>query len=75
MRRVVSGDAGAQLLLIEARRRLEAARGGHSHRVGISDDGVGQLRTLAGRGPAIGLGGLVRRLRSALSRPRRICVE
>jgi hypothetical protein len=74
MQRTGIGDAGAQLLLTEARRRLEAARAG-SHRVGRSEEAVGQPRDAPVGGPVDARRTLVRRLWSTLYHPRRICVE
>lgn len=73
--RTASGDAAAQLLLIEAHRRLKAARVDGSHRVRRSDEAVGRPHGRTDRVPGGGPGMLVQRLWRALSRPRRICVE
>jgi hypothetical protein len=73
MRRAVTEDAWAYLLLTEANRQLEAARAGSAHRVG--DDAVGRPRGFADSGTAVGPVRLARRLLGALSHPRRICVE
>jgi len=74
MRKVVSGDAGAQLLLAEAQSRLEAAR---AERMTHPD---GQRPFLlpgpSGSGrPVLGLARLSRRLLGATSSARGICVE
>jgi hypothetical protein len=73
MRKVVSGDAGADLLLAEAQARLEAARAGES--IHPIDESVPRRR-LAGVGRAtVELARLTRRLLGATSHARGICVE
>ena len=74
MRKIVSGDAGAQLLLAEAAVRLEAAR---SEGAALLGDRIAPIRAgLSGldRG-GIGLVRLTRRLLGGSSDARRICVE
>jgi len=74
MRKVVSGDAGARLLLAEAEARLEAAR---SEGVARLSDQTALIRpglSRIDRG-GIGLVRLTRRLLSGSSNARRICVE
>jgi hypothetical protein len=74
MRKVVSGDAGAQLLLAEAQSRLETARAERMTHPG------GQLsflrpRPLGSGRPVLGVARLTRRLLGATSTARGICVE
>jgi len=74
MGRIVSHDAGAQLLLAEAEVRLEAAR---SEGVTYLNDRLALLRPCS-RGLdllGIGLARLTRRLLSRSSDAGRICVE
>jgi hypothetical protein len=75
MRRTVSDDAGAHLLLTEARRRLEAGRADGSHRAALRDAAEGHTPAMADGAPIVGLEALVQRVWRALFRPRRICVE
>jgi hypothetical protein len=75
MRRTASADAGAQLLLKEAHRRLEAARADSAHRLRRGNEAKGRTQ---GRIDGVPVGWpetLVRRLWGVPARPRRICVE